>query len=292
MRRLMPLGLLAVALLLAAGAFTLWQRNAGLVKQVEDVRASRDATQSQFGDALGAIAEIQDSLSTLGVSEATNPVLPGSRTAEGGVSAAEKSTALDRIALLKAGISRTRDRIRQLEGRLHASGVHLASLERMINTLKRATVAREAQIAALSVQVDSLHTQVSGLTAVVATARDSIQNQSVALDSQRRELGTVYYVIGTKGELQRAGVVKPLGGVLGLGKTLTAIPDDATTSMFKSIDTNVEHVITIPAPRARVVSSQPASSYTLVPSGRQVELRITDPAEFSTVKRLVILRMS
>ena len=292
MRRFMPLTLLAVALLLAVGAVALWQRNAGLMKQMENVQASRDATQSEFSDALGAIAEIQDSLSTLGVSEATNPVLPGSRAAEGGMSAAQKSSALDRIALLKAGITRTKDRIRKLESRLHSSGVHVASLERMIDNLKRTTVEREAQVAALRVQVDSLHTQVTGLTAVVATTRDSIQTQSAALDDQRREIGTVYYVIGTRGELQRAGVVKPAGGVLGLGKTLLPNSSGTATAMFRPINTNVEHVITIPSPRARVVSAQPVSSYTLVQSGRQVELRITDPAEFRTVKRLVIVSMS
>jgi hypothetical protein len=292
MRKLIPMTLLAVALLLAAGAVALWQRNAGLIQQMENAQASRDATQTQFGEALGAIAEIQDSLSTLGVSEATNPLMPGSRASEGGLSAEQKSSALDRIALLKAGITRTKDRIRALEGRLHKSGVHVASLERMITSLKRVTLEREAQVAALSAQVDSLHTEVSGLTAVVAATRDSIQTQSLAINDQRRQIGTVYYVIGTRGDLQRAGVVKPLGGVLGLGKTLTAIPADAATAMFKPIDTNVERVITIPAPRARVVSAQPTSSYSLVPSGKQVELRITDPAEFRTVKRLVIVSMS
>jgi hypothetical protein len=284
--------LLVVALLLAVGAAVLWQKNQGLTKEMESAQVSRDATQSQYGEALGAMAEIQDSLSTLGVSEATNPLLPGSRAAEGGMSAAQKSSALDRIALLKAGITRTKVRIRQLESRLHVSGVHVASLEHMLKNLKRAADEREAQLAALSVQVDSLHTQVTGLTAVVETTRDSIQNQSVAIDDQRREIATVYYVIGTRGELQRAGVVKPTGGVLGLGKTLLPSQDDVSTVVFKPIDTNVEHVITIPAPRARVVSAQPLSSYTLVQSGQQVELRITDPAEFRTVKRLVIVSMS
>jgi len=52
MRRFMPLTLLAVALLLAVGAVTLWQRNAGLMKQMENVQASRDATQSEFSDAM------------------------------------------------------------------------------------------------------------------------------------------------------------------------------------------------------------------------------------------------
>ena len=292
MRRFIPIALVAVALLLAAGSVLLWQKNQVLTKDVDNARASTEATQSQYSEAVGAIAEIQDSLGTLGLSEATNPVLPGTHAAERGMSAAEKTNALDRIALLKAGITRTKDRIRKLESRLHSSGVHVASLEHMIKNLKMAADEREAQLAVLTAQVDSLHTQVTGLTAVVVTTRDSIQTQSVAIDDQRREIGTIYYAIGSRDELQKAGLVKPSGGVLGLGRTLLPNPNDVSTAMFRPMDTNVDRVITIHSPRARVVSAQPVSSYTLVPSGRQVELRITDPSAFRTVKRVVILSMS
>jgi len=291
MRRYIPIALVAVALLLAAGSVMLWQKNQTLTRDVDNARASKDAAQTQYSDALGAIAEIQDSLATLGVTEATGPILPGSQAAEGGLTAEQQRTALDRIALLKAGIVRTKERIQTLENKLHKSGIHLASLERMIGNLKRAATEREEQIAALSVQVDSLHTEVTGLTAVVETTRDSIQTQAVAMDDQKREIGTVYYVIGSKGELQKAGVVKARGGVLGLGATLLP-QSDVSTAMFKPIDTNNETVITIPSPKARVVSAQPLSSYMLVPSGGNMELRITDPAEFRTVKRLVIVSQS
>ena len=291
MRRIVFIGLAAVVVMLAAGSVSLWQRNAALTQDVDHARASNQAAQSQYGEAVAAIAEIQDSLGTLGVSDATRPLLPGSQAAERGLSAEQQRTVLDRIALLKAGISRTREHIASLESRLHHSGIRIAGLQRMIDNLKRAADERDAQVAALAAQVDSLHTEVTGLTAVVSTTRDSIQNQAQVMDVQRRELGTVYYVIGSRGALQRAGVLHASGGVLGLGKTLLPTAD-ASTAMFKPLDTDNENALTIHAPRARVVSGQPAGSYTLVPEGGQVVLRITDPREFRTVKRLVIVSMS
>src|SRR5262249_41634315 len=78
--------LVVLVLLLAGGGIVLWQRYRNLESDYASVRSSQDATQLRYGDALSAIAEIQDSLSTLGVSEATRPLLPGSPAAERGLS--------------------------------------------------------------------------------------------------------------------------------------------------------------------------------------------------------------
>jgi hypothetical protein len=291
MKRILILFTAVAAVALAIGTVLLWQRNVTLTQDFDNVRASRDAAQTQYGDAVAAIASIQDSLATLGVGEATGPLLPGSPSSERGLTAEQQRNILDRIALLKAGIVRTRQRIHDLESRLHASGVRVAGLEHMIVTLKRVAAERDAQLAALGARVDSLHVQVTDLTATVSTTRDSIAGQARTLEDQRHELGTVYYVIGSRAELQRAGVVRPSGGVLGLGRTLLPAPG-AAASAFRPLDTDAQTVLTIPAPRARVVSGQPATSYQLVSAGRRVELRITDPREFRTVKRLVIVSMS
>ena len=291
MRRPNSIMLALVVLLLVAATATLWQRNQQLAASVDNARKSQDATNSQYSDAISAISAIQDSLGALGVPEAIAPVLPGTQATERGLSAARGREALDRIALLKAGITRTKARIRQLESRLHGNGLHIAGLESMLNTMRRTLAERETQVAAMAAQVDSLNTQVTGLTAVVTTARDMIQTQTQTIETQRQDLGRVFYVIGSKQDLERAGVVKATGGVLGLGKTLLAT-GDATPALYKSIDTDAEQVLTIPSHRARVLSAQPAASYTLVPVGNQMELHITDAREFRTVKRVVIMTMS
>jgi len=291
MRKPTQIVLAVAAIALVTATAWLWQRNQQLAATVTDVRASREASQSQYGEALGAIAEIQDSLSALGVREASQPVLPGSRAAETGMSALRGREALDRIALIKAGITHTKERIHALESRLHLNGMHIAGLQHMVDDLKRTVSEREAQLAVLSGQVDSLRTEVTGLATVVNVTRDSIQTQSQTIETQRQDLGRVYYVIGSKRELERAGVVKASGGLLGLGKTLQPTGDTAP-AMFKSIDTDAELVLAIPSAKARVISAQPPASYTLVPVGNQMELRITDAKEFRSVKRVVIMTQS
>lgn len=291
MRKLISITLVLAGLVLVAATATLWQRNQQLTASVEDARKSQDATNTQYSDAIAAISAIQDSLGALGVPEATSPVLPGTQATEGGFSAARGREALDRIALLKAGITRTKGRIRQLESRLRVNGIHIAGLQRMIDNLKRTVGDREAQLVSLSGQIDSLHTEVSGLTAVVVNTRDSIQTQTQTIETQRADIGRVYYVIGSKKDLEKAGVVKASGGILGMGKTLLATGETAP-ELFKTIDTDAELVLDIPAHKARVLSAQPMGSYTLVETGNQMQLHITDPKEFRTVKRVVIVTQS
>jgi hypothetical protein len=280
--------LVLVVLLLAGGGLVLWQKYRTLQGNYESVRSSQDATQLRYGDALTAIAEIQDSLSTLGVSEATRPLLPGSPAAERGLSVLRGREALDRIALLKAGIERTKTRLRDLESRERMSTVKISGLERVIQGLRRSITDKEAIIAGLTNSVDSLHTTVAGLQTEVQSANETVQMRENTIAEQRRELGTVYYVIGDRRSLVKSGVAIATGGLLGLGSVLVpsvGVGDGA----FLPLDTDSETVISIPTAHARVLTAQPASSYSITPAGSGSELRILDAHAFRTVRHVVIL---
>jgi uncharacterized small protein (DUF1192 family) len=195
---------------------------------------------------------------------------------------------LDRIAELKAGLERTKVRIVQLDAHLKKNGVHIAGLEHMIVNLKRSVKEKEMAVAELEGRVDSLQTQVTGLAATVQQKDDNIAAQAQTIEDKRRELGTVLYVIGSKKDLTKSGVVTAKGGVLGMGKTLEAT-GKADDNLFTAIDTDMETTVHIPAEKVQIVSNQPASSYELTKVGKEMELHIIDPKEFRTVKHLVIV---
>jgi hypothetical protein len=130
-------------------------------------------------------------------------------------------------------------------------------------------------IAHLGTTIDSLTTTVTGLTADV--------------EDKRRELGTIFYAMGSKQALTTSGVLVAKGGVLGVGKTL--MPSrEASEGAFTALDTDQETVIQIPSKKAQVVSAQPSESYVLEPtSDGFMELRITDAKEFRKIKHVVIV---
>jgi hypothetical protein len=144
-------------------------------------------------------------------------------------------------------------------------------------------------VARLRTNLAEKETQVAALTTQVQSLEGEVQQQAVHLEERRREIGTVYYTIGSKKELTDAGLVVARGGVLGIGKTLEPT-GQMQPALATTMDTDYETVIRIPAARAEVVSHQPASSYTLVEVEEDVfELRIVDPAQFRTVRHLVIM---
>jgi hypothetical protein len=76
--------------------------------------------------------------------------------------------------------------------------------------------------------------------------------------------------------------------VLGMGKTLEPART-VSEAAFKTLDTDQETVVHIPAPKAQVVSAQPVASYELTPVGKELELHILDSKEFRKIKHLVIV---
>ena len=118
---------------------------------------------------------------------------------------------------------------------------------------------------------------------------ETIQQQTATLETSRQRLGTVYYVVGTKKELSRAGLIESKGGLLGLGRTVR--PTGHTEGgQFTALDTDRATVIPIEAKKAKVVSAQPAGSYALEPDGEQLELRILDREAFRAVKYVIIMK--
>lgn len=295
MRRpvLVVLTVLVVAFLISSGMLyqKLQQRNAAYASLQADEQAARD----RYSSAINEIASIQDSLNTIVLGEEGAAALKTQLDAETSLSQDRGDAARARIAEIKAGIERARDRIATLESQLKESGVKVAGLEKMIRTLRATVAEKETMIVALNQRVDELQTEVAGLHGKVAEREQTIQAREATIQTQvarieesRRALGTIYYTIGTKDELKDSGTIVATGGILGLGKTLRP-SGNIDPALFTPMDTDQETTLLIPADEVKVISDQPTASYTLELVGEQMELRITDPQAFRSVKHLIIL---
>ncbi len=281
MRKPIQILLVVVLVALLGGIVVSYQQYKKAQANFATLQADSDATRARYTEAINEIATIQDSLNAI-VMKA-----PGTRLDASDLDVEHRLTetggdrALAHIAVIRAGIERAKSRIEQLAANLKKANIRMAGLTKMIDNLKAAVAEKESQVASLNVRVDSLQTQVAGLNTTV-------EQQTQTIEDKRRELGTIYYVAASKKTLTEAGILEAKGGVLGLGKTLkpTGRIDEAR---FTAMDTDRETVIHIPAAKAKVVSAQPLTSYELLPAGGELELRITDPAAFRTVRHVVIV---
>jgi len=276
----------AVALL-GATAF-LFMRYQQTSTDLANLKVAEEASRTRYAQTIDAIAEIQDSLNAITVGDANVNLVQGGLQSEQNIQSPDGTQALDRIASLRASIQRNKDRIRQLESSLSASGIEVKGLRRMVASLKSSVAEKENQITELNQRVELLATQVTGLETTVQENQEQIAQKDQTLEERRRELATVYYVVGNRRELTTAGVVAAKGGVLGLGKTLQPTGQFAE-NLMKPLDTDAQSVVPIPAPRAAVVSAQPPTSYELRLVDGKMELHILNPAEFRKIKQLVIV---
>ena len=273
MRKSIVIALAAVCALLVGATAVVYSKYQKTTADYTALQEQEQSTRNRYGQAINEIATIQDSLNAivLGGDEAQRLASSSSYQSEW----SKGDAALARIEILKAGIERTKEKITELDAKLKRNGVKLAGLEKMVARLRTNLAEKETQVAALTTQVHTLENEV--------------QVQAADIETKRRELGTIYYTIGTKKDLTDAGLVVAKGGVLGIGKTLEAT-GQINPGLSAAIDTDQETTIRIPAEKVQVVSNQPATSYTLVPVGENlVELRILDPAQFRTVKHVVIM---
>lgn len=248
--------------------------------------AEQEAMRQRYDQAVNEIVSIQDSLNVIVMKQNEIPTdveLQGQTLHD---------KVLSRISTLKSSIARTKERIEELDAKLKHSGIRIASMKKMIDTLRRTAADREERIVALNNQVGTLRTTVTGMTFEMQGQQEALAKQQQELLDKQRELATIYYTMGTKKELTNQGVVSPNGGILGVGKTLkvSGLFEEAA---FSRLNTDEEDVIRIPAKKGKVqiLSAQPPSSYAIQKVGKDlVELRILDRTEFRKVKHLVILK--
>jgi len=282
------LSLLSIALVASCATMFMKIRRDG--DAITSMQQLQETTRAHYAKAIQEISTIQDSLNAIAFDDAATMRI-SNLEAERRLSPTQGDEVLARIAELRAGIQRTRDRIQSLEASLKQSSVQVAALGKLVKQLKENLAAKEQMVAELSGQVDALQTHVTELNTSVEQANTKIAEQSDTLEQRRRELGTVYYAIGTKHDLMKSGVVVAHGGVLGMGKTLGPA-GDVDPSHFQAVDTDEDTVIPISGTKgakAQVVTAQSPRSYSIETVDGKLELRILDPQEFRKVKRLVIV---
>lgn len=287
MRKMLVPVLTVIALALAGGSAWLYMQWDQSRTQFASLQDQEQKARARYGQAIDEIAAIQDSLSAIVVGT-DGKLLPSDLASEQKLSETRGDEAIARISEIKAGIDRAKNRIQELDRQLKSSGVKVAGLQRMIANLKKSVSEKEEVVAQLSNQVATLETRVTGLVAEVETNQGELRAKDEALEARRRELGTVYYAIGSKKLLTDSGVAVAKGGVLGMGKTLEAT-GRIDPALFTPIDTDMQTEIHIPSAKAQVVSDQPSASYELQVQGSETVLRILDAVSFRTVKHLVIV---
>src|SRR6185295_492869 len=134
MRKPVQFVLIALIVVLGGATAVLYSKYKKTNADYVDTKAAEETARSRYAQTIDAIAEIQDSLNAISVGE--NQMVSKDLASEQHLTPQQGQEALDRISLLRAGISRNKERILQLEASLKKSGVRVNGLEKMVKNLK------------------------------------------------------------------------------------------------------------------------------------------------------------
>jgi len=141
-----------------------------------------------------------------------------------------KQQLLANIKEIGTSLTDNRKRIGQLQSRIKSMQGEFASLNKLVENLKTTLQEREASIAELQGRVQGLETAMRDKTA-------EIQRKDDMLDRQQGRINMVYYVAGTRDELEKKGIITSEGGFLwGLLGSTTVMASGVDTTEFTPLD--------------------------------------------------------
>ncbi|MFL5580892.1 MAG: hypothetical protein ACJ8AO_11000 [Gemmatimonadaceae bacterium] len=185
-------------------------------------------------------------------------------------------------------LQRARGRVDQLSKENKSLGKEIAGYRETIASLEALTKRQEEQVIALTQEVDSLR----GVNTILASERDQERETARGL---RDTANTVYYVVGTKEQLVKAGVITEEGRkrfmVFGARGLVPA--RKLNRKAFTRAD--MREPIEIPLPAAgsefKVISRHDASLLDVPANGGKPSnrVRVLDPEEFWASSHYLII---
>lgn len=290
MRKLYALAGIALMIFAASSCNDdLKKRNAELEGNVDELVATQDTLLSlvnDLTDGMNQIKQLENIIST-----------PGSLNGE---SASQKEQIKNDMVAIKQALEQRRQRLDELEKKLASSGAENSKLLKTIASLKQQLATQEQelvdlrdklasaniQIKELGETVSNLNTAVDSLNTSVATEkreREIAQEESVALS---RELNTCYYAIGSKGELKKNKIIET-----GFLRKTKLMKGDFDQSYFTTADKRSLTSIPLNSKKAKVLTNQPAGSYTITDVNGMKVLNITNPEKFWSLSNYLVIQV-
>ncbi|MBR5782476.1 MAG: hypothetical protein IKY27_10945 [Bacteroidales bacterium] len=141
-----------------------------------------------------------------------------------------------------------------------------------IEALQVQLVERDNQIAGLNTKVENLNADIEKINADNATKSQTIANHI-------NEMNTVYYLAAPKKELKTNNILT----------SKYILRESVPAELFTKADKRELNEITIEAKKVVILSSHPMDSYTIVKQDSTNTLQITNPEQFWSVTKYLVI---
>ena len=245
---------------------------------LEQIIAQKD---NEINDMMTTLSDIEEGFRE--ITEAQNRVT----LAKSGEGTNTTARIKENLQFIQSAMQQNKELINKLKQQVRESTVKGGQLKKIIDNLTQQMETKDKQLQALREELDKkdihiaeLDEIVSDLNTNVASLKEDNTQKAETINTQDKALHTAWFVFGTKKELKEQNI-------LDAGEVLRS---NFNKEYFTKIDIRIDKEIKLYSKSAEILTSHPASSYTLQrDANKQYVLRITNPDAFwSTSKYLVI----
>ena len=271
-----------ISLMSGCGQKTDNTKELAFAQQRDSLESIIQQKDNEINDIMGTMNDIEAGFRAINEAEQRVSV---AREVEG-VSSTERIR--ENMQYIQEAMQQNRELINKLRNQVRQGSVKSEQLKLTIDNLTRQMEEKDTQIRQLQaelqakdVQIGELTEKVEDLSNNVSTLREETTQKSQTISTQDKQLNTAWFVYGTKSELKEQHILQD-------GKVLQS---NFNRECFTQIDLRVDKEIRLYSRSAKLLTSHPASSYTLDQDAqKQYVLRIQNPQLFwSASKYLVIL---
>ena len=256
---------------------TLLEQNDSLISALTNRNAELDEIMSSFN-------EIQEGFREINEAENRVDMVSG----DNGATATQKIK--DDIKFISDKLKSNREQIAELEQKLKNSSYNNTQLKKAIENLTAELAAKQLQIEALQAELAQKNIRIAELDAAVTDLHKNVnqmaadnETKSKTVAQQDKALNTAWYVFGTKSELKEQKIISG-------GEVLTS--GDFNKDYFTQIDIRTDKEIKLYSKSATILTTHPEGSYQWVKDDKsQLTLKITNPTDFWSVSRYLVIRV-
>ena len=276
--------------ILAIGAFAMASCNQEAVKKAEVAATQqRDSLEqiiaqkdNEINDMMTTLSDIEEGFRE--ITEAQSRVT----LAKQGEGTNTMVRIKENMQFIQAAMKQNKELINKLKQQVRESTVKGTQLKKIIDNLTQQMETKDKQIQTLREELDKKDIHIAELDEKVADLNTNVTNLTAdntekqqTINTQDKALHSGWFVFGTKKELKEQNILTS-------GEVLRS---NFNKEYFTKIDIRIDKEIKLYSKSAEILTSHPASSYTLQrDANKQYVLRITNPEAFwATSKYLVIL---
>ncbi|MBP9993640.1 MAG: hypothetical protein KBT67_01685 [bacterium] len=249
-----------------------------LLAEKQAVEVQKADIENQYNAAIGIINDVENNLQAIRDAEGILLVQQEGST--------QREQIVSELLQIKEVMAVNRMRLDSLNNVLEKSNKTASNLRYQIKKLQAQIEEKDQMIADLQntiaakdQEIAGLNTQVAGLSNDLNNANATIEKVSNEKTDVINEMNQVYYINATKKQLKEMGILNKR----------EVLKQSVPTEKFTKADKRELNEITYEARKAVVLSSHPASSYTLVKGEGTFTLQITDPDAFWSVTKYLVV---